>query len=110
MYFELFDLSVEVVGDPASFVCKHQLGHNFLVLGEDIVFDGSIDRFSLYSLAALLPLLPAKQRITDRLDWMTSDDEIACPDPNCAARFKIRRLEKRSFSRPETTVTDVPSL
>ncbi len=37
--------------------------------------------FSIYSLAALLPLLPAKQRQTDPNDWMTTDAEVACPDP-----------------------------
>ena len=33
--------------------------------------------FSLYSLAALLPLLPAKQRVTHPNDWMTTDSELA---------------------------------
>ena len=39
--------------------------------------------FSIYSLAAVLPLLAAKQRPTHPNDWMTTDAEIACPDPNC---------------------------
>ena len=39
--------------------------------------------FSIYSLAALLPLLPAKQRATHPNDWMSTDAEVACPDPNC---------------------------
>ena len=29
----------------------------------------------------LLPLLPAKQRDTHPNDWMTTDMEVACPDP-----------------------------
>ena len=29
----------------------------------------------------VLPLLPAKQRPTDPNDWMTTDAEVACPDP-----------------------------
>ena len=37
--------------------------------------------FSIYSLAAVLPLLAAKQRVTDENDWMSSDAEVACPDP-----------------------------
>jgi len=32
--------------------------------------------FSIYSLASVLPFLAAKQRPTDRNDWMTSDAEI----------------------------------
>ncbi len=34
---------------------------------------------------------------------MTSDAEIACPDPNCASRLRIVRLGKRRFSHAETT-------
>ena len=47
--------------------------------------------FSIYSLAAVLPLLAAKQRPTDPNDWMTTDAEIACPDPNCPSRLRITR-------------------
>ena len=59
--------------------------------------------FSIYSLAAVLPLLPAKQRPTDTNDWMTTDAEIACPDPHCGARFRITRLGQRRFRHAETT-------
>ncbi|HEY3623460.1 MAG TPA: TIGR04076 family protein, partial [Roseiarcus sp.] len=48
--------------------------------------------------------LPAKQRPTHKNDWMTSDTEVACPDPNCSTRFRIRRLRRRRFSHGETTV------
>ena len=54
--------------------------------------------------AALLPLLPAKQRISDENDWMTTDAEVACPDPNCGARFRITRTGKSTFRHSETTV------
>lgn len=60
----------------------------------------------MYSLAALLPLLPAKQRELDENDWMLSDCEIACPDPNCGARFKITRIGKRIQRHSECTVVE----
>jgi uncharacterized repeat protein (TIGR04076 family) len=50
--------------------------------------------FSMYSLAALLPLLPAKQRPTHPNDWMSTDAEVACPDPHCPTRFRITRVTK----------------
>ena len=50
--------------------------------------------FSIYSIAAVLPLLAAKQRMTHPNDWMTSDAEIACPDPNCASRLRIVRTRQ----------------
>jgi uncharacterized repeat protein (TIGR04076 family) len=50
-----------------------------------------------------LPLLPAKQRPTHKNDWMTTDAEVACPDPNCSSRFRITRLGLRRFSHAQTT-------
>ena len=52
---------------------------------------------------ALLPLLAAKQRPSDPNDWMRTDAEVACPDPNCSTRFKITRTAKRRFNHGETT-------
>ena len=64
--------------------------------------------FSIYSLAALLPLLPAKQRQTHKHDWMTSDAEVACPDPNCSTRLRITRTGLRRFSHAQTTAVPLP--
>jgi uncharacterized repeat protein (TIGR04076 family) len=63
----------------------------------------------LYSLAALLPLLPAKQRATDPNDWMSTDAEVACPDPNCPSRFRITRTGKRRFNHSDTTAVPLTS-
>lgn len=79
--FELFDLTVTVEGG----------------------------RFSLYAMAALLPLIPAKQRPTAAADWMTTDALIACPDPNCGARFRISRTGLRRFRHGECTVVPLPA-
>ena len=100
--FELYDLKVEVVSSDKPMVCNHPEGAYFLVEGENLVF-ADTDRFPMYSLAAILPLLPAKQRVTDENDWMTTDAEIACPDPHCGGRFRITRLGKRRFTHAETT-------
>ena len=101
--FELWDLKVEVVGDPDEFVCGHVLGEYFEVSGENLRFSGG-QSFSMYALSAILPLLPAKQRMTHAHDWMTTDAEIACPDPYCKARFRITRTGKTTFKHSETTV------
>ncbi len=34
---------------------------------------------------------------------MSTDAEVACPDPNCSTRFRITRTRKRTFSHAETT-------
>jgi len=100
--FELWDLRVEVIGEAEAMVCGHRRGDYFDLSGENLTMpDGQ--GFSLYALAAILPLLPAKQRVTHPNDWMTTDAEIACPDPNCGARFRIHRTGKSTFRHSETT-------
>jgi uncharacterized repeat protein (TIGR04076 family) len=100
--FWLYDLKVEVIGSDQPMVCNHQVGEYFLVEGENLVFSAD-QRFPIYLLASILPLLPAKQRDTDPNDWMTTDAEVACPDPHCGGRFRVTRTGRRSFSHAETT-------
>ena len=100
--FWLHDLRVETVLDGRTPVCRHVEGEAFRVIGENLVFDQP-HKLSMYALAALLPLLPAKQRLTDEDDWMSTDAEVACPDPNCPSRLRITRLGLRRFSHAQTT-------
>lgn len=100
--FWLYDLSVETVVGDRTAVCRHVEGERFRVEGETLVFEEG-QRISMYALAALIPLLPAKQRATDPHDWMTTDSEVACPDPHCGGRFRISRLERRRFSLSGTS-------
>ena len=105
--FELWDLRVEIVGDQERMVCDHRIGDYFELSGENLSLPAN-QGFSVYALAALLPLLPAKQRMTDANDWMTTDTEVDCPDPNCGARFRITRTGKSTFRHSETTAVPLP--
>lgn len=101
--FELYDLRVEVVApEGARIYCNARPGDYFELHGEVLHLPPG-QGFSIYSLAALLPLLPAKQRVTDPNDWMSTDTEVACPDPHCPTRFRITRLGKRHFRHSDTT-------
>ncbi len=100
--FELYDLRVEVVAGPGPMVCDHRVGDSFTLCGENLSFPAG-QSFPLYPLAALLPLLPAKQRPTHANDWMTTDMEVACPDPHCGARFRITRTGKSRFRHGDVT-------
>jgi uncharacterized repeat protein (TIGR04076 family) len=101
--FELYDLRVEVTApEGAPIYCGAKVGDYFELRGEMLHLPPG-QGFSIYSLAALLPLLPAKQRPTHKNDWMTTDAEVACPDPNCASRFRISRTGLRRFSHAATT-------
>ncbi len=108
--FELYDLRVEVIAPPgARILCGAKPGDWFELRGEMLYLPPG-QGFSIYSLAALMLLLPAKQRILDPFDWMASDSDVACPDPHCPTRFRITRLAKRRFERSSTTATALPSL
>ena len=72
--FTLYDLRVEVVEGDAPMVCNHAAGDWFELSGENLRFPPG-QTFPLYPLAALLPILPAKQRETHPADWMTTDAE-----------------------------------
>jgi uncharacterized repeat protein (TIGR04076 family) len=100
--FTLKNLRLTIVGDEAGFVCSHTKGQYIDVVGENIYFTGS-DKFSFYMLSAVLPLIAAKQRVTQPNDWMSTDDYIACPDPNCEAKLKITIIGKKQFNHSDTT-------
>jgi uncharacterized repeat protein (TIGR04076 family) len=101
--FELYDLRVELVeirGQIQSFGAK--IGDYFEVRGENIFLPPN-QGFSYFNLAAIIPLLAAKQRPNHPNDWIGTDDLIAAPDANCGAIFKIIRIGKRSFKHSETS-------
>ncbi len=105
--FTLYDLRVEVAECRGRMVCNHEIGDYFELSGEELSLPPG-KTFSIYALAALLPLLPAKQRVTEEADWMTTDTDIACPDPNCGARFRITRTAQRVFKHGDVTVVPMP--
>jgi uncharacterized repeat protein (TIGR04076 family) len=105
--FELYDLRVEVVAPEGGPVwCGARPGDHFELRGEMLYMPPG-QGFSIYSLAAVLPLLAAKQRATDGNDWMTTDAEVACPDPNCSTRLRIVRTGRRRFRHGATTAVPV---
>jgi uncharacterized repeat protein (TIGR04076 family) len=101
--FDLFDLRVDVViPEEGAVYCGAKQGDHFELRGEMLHLPAG-QGISIYSLASVLPLLAAKQRPTHANDWMTTDAEIACPDPNCSTRLRITRTGRRRFSHAETT-------
>ena len=107
--FRLFDLRVEVEqAHGLPMVCNHRTGDSFELRGENLSLPAG-QSFPLYSLAALLPLLPAKQRETHPHDWMTTDSLIACPDPHCGGRFRIIRMGQSTFNHADVTAVRLPA-
>jgi uncharacterized repeat protein (TIGR04076 family) len=107
--FSLYDLRVEVIAvEGRAMVCNHRPGDYFELRGENLSLPPG-QTFPLYPLAALLPLLPAKQRDTHANDWLTTDTDIACPDPHCGALFRIHRTGRRVFRHSQVTVVPLPA-
>lgn len=107
--FVLYDLRVEVVATERPMICNHKAGEYFELKGENLTLPSG-QSFAIYPLAALLPLLPAKQRVTHPNDWMTTDADIACPDPHCGGRFRITRTGMSTFRHAEVTVVPLPPI
>lgn len=107
--FTLYDLRVEVVACRGEMVCDHQIGDYFELSGENLSLPPG-QTFPIYPLAALLPLLPAKQRETHPNDWMTTDTDIACPDPHCGAVFRISRTGRTTFRHGDVTAVPLPAV
>ncbi|MEX2028445.1 MAG: TIGR04076 family protein [Candidatus Curtissbacteria bacterium] len=106
--FMLYDLKVEVIEGRGKFVCNHKIGDHFELKGENLSIPAG-QTFTIYALAALLPLLPVKQRETDSNDFMTTDTDVACPDPNCGAIFRIKRVRKHVFKHSDVSaVQSIP--
>jgi uncharacterized repeat protein (TIGR04076 family) len=106
--FELYDLRVEVVvPEGRRILCGARPGDHFVLQGEMLSLPPG-QGFSIYSLAAVLPLLAAKQRVTAANDWMSTDAEVACPDPNCPTRLRIVRTGRRRFRHADTSAVPLP--
>ncbi len=56
-------------------------------------------------LAALIPIITIKQRMTHPNDWISTDHEVACPDIHCGGVFKISRIGKKTFHHHQVTAT-----
>lgn len=108
--FRLYDLRVEIVAVKPGLeaVCNHRLGDAFEVSGENLSIPAG-KTFSMYALAAVLPLLPAKQRMSDEHDWINHDEYVACPDPACEALMRITRTGIREFKLEDVTASAAAS-
>ncbi|GJF00400.1 hypothetical protein PsYK624_166880 [Phanerochaete sordida] len=101
--FTLYDLRVEAVCPPGQrILCGAKDGDHFTLEGEMMYLPPG-QGISIYSLASILPLLAAKQRPSARNDWMSTDAEIACPDPHCPSRWRIVRTGLRTFKHGDVT-------
>ncbi len=101
--FQLYDLRVTVASIEGRSVCGLRVGDYFEVRNSSQVVIPAGRHFCLYALAAVLPLLPAKQRELEANDWLASDSLVACPDPDERLVMRIERLGRARLRRDELT-------
>ncbi len=105
--FQLYKLKVTLrhTNDGRKAYSRQPEGTYFIASGENLTFPSGDHSFPLYALASIIPLLPAKQRVSDPVDWMTTDCIIADPDPHSGIIYEIERLELETFNRSDVTAT-----
>ena len=91
--FQLYNLRISVVEIKGRSVCGLEVGDYFEVRESSRVVIPAGKHFCMYALAAVLPLLPAKQRALEENDWLATDNLVACPDPEEGLIMKIERLQ-----------------
>jgi uncharacterized repeat protein (TIGR04076 family) len=99
----LHDLRVVVERIEGRSVCGLQVGDWFEVTGSSRLRTCPGRFFCMYALAAVLPLLPAKQRQLAPGDWLESDNLVACPDPDERLIMRIERTGQSTVRRSEVT-------
>ena len=100
---ELYDLRVTVDRIEGRSVCGLVVGDSFDVVNSSELRIPDGRHFCMYALAAVLPLLPAKQRPLAAGDWMARDTEVACPDPDERVVMRIERLGVGQFNTDDLT-------
>ena len=101
--FELYDLRVTVERIEGRSVCGMQVGDYFELTESAKLRIPAGKHFCVYALAAVLPLLAAKQRELSENDWMARDTLAACPDVDERLIMRIERLEQRVMDSDELT-------
>ena len=100
---ELYDLRVVVERIEGRPVCDLAVGDSFEVTDSSHLTIAPGKHFCLYALAAVLPLLPAKQRQLPAQDWLERDSLVACPDPDERLIMRIERTGRRRLDADELT-------
>jgi len=100
---ELFDLRVTVDRIDGRPVCGLKVGDHFDLVDSSQLRLPDGAHFCLYALAAVIPLLPAKQRNLPAADWLERDTLVACPDPDERLVMRIERIARRALRSTDLT-------
>lgn len=100
--FELYDLTIVVEAIDGNCTCAMAIGDCFYLKGGKLSLPDGAD-FCLYAMQAVIPLLPAKQRLNHPADWMETDSRAVCPDPACRLVMRIDRTSRRTLNHDDVS-------
>src|SRR5260370_34217362 len=92
---ELYDLRVTVESIEGRSVCGLSVGDYIELTDSSQLRLPAGGHFCLYALAAVLPLLPAKQRQLPESDWLGSEARVAAPHPEGRPIKRMTRTPRR---------------
>ena len=107
--FELYDLTVVVEKIEGHCTCAMRVGDRFFMKGGKLSLPDGAD-FCLYAIQAVIPLLPAKQRLNHPADWLETDTVCICPDPACQLFMRIQRDQRRVLRHDDVSPISWESL
>jgi uncharacterized repeat protein (TIGR04076 family) len=99
----LYNLRVVVERIEGRSVCGMRVGDWFELTESSHLRTCPGRFFCLYALAAVLPLLAAKQRELSPGDWLESDSLVACPDPDERLIMRIERTGRAAIALGDVT-------
>lgn len=99
----LFDLRVTVERIEGRSVCGLRVGDYFELTESSKIRIPPDRHFCIYALAAVIPLLPAKQRRLAADDWLEHETLVACPDPDERVLMRIERVGERTLRNEDLT-------
>jgi uncharacterized repeat protein (TIGR04076 family) len=100
---DIFDLRVTVDRIAGRSVCGLEVGDYFEVVESSRVQIPAGKHFCMYAMAAILPLLPAKQRQLPEADWLERAVQVQCPDPEEGLVMRIERIARRRLPTDDLT-------
>lgn len=103
MDMELYDLKVVVDSIEGRSVCGMQVGDYFELTNSAEMRIPAGKHFCIYAIAAVMPLLPAKQRQLPAGDWLEKDSLVCCPDPEERLVMRIERTRKVTLKSENLT-------
>jgi uncharacterized repeat protein (TIGR04076 family) len=99
----LYDLRVTVDHIDGRSTCGLQRGDYFELTESSRVRIPEGKHFCVFALAAIIPLLIAKERKLGAGDWLEQETMVACPDPEERLVMRIERTRRRRIPTAELT-------